>query len=77
MTDRCVVNQAEIHKINDLWDKNLHILYCHLHPLDTITSGVKKCLNLMEDKTIDRQLPKSGWVIEQILAAFDRLQYCE
>ena len=77
MTDRCVVNQAAIHKINDLWEKNLHILYCHLHPLDTITSEVKKCLSLMEDKTIDRHLSKSGCLIEQILAAFDRLRYCE
>ena len=75
MTDRCVVNQAAIRLINEAWHTNLHVLYCHLHPLDTISSEVKRCLRNLEDNTIERQLSKSGCVIEQILSAFDRLRY--
>ena len=75
MTDRCVVNQAAIRMISEKWRKPLHILYCHLHPLDTICSEVKKCLHRLEEESDNRQLSKSGCVVEQVLAAFDRLRY--
>ena len=74
MTDRCAVNQAAINIVNAEWHKNLNKLYCHLHPLDTLASEMKKCLRDMEVETEARKLSKSGCVAEQILAAFDRLR---
>ena len=74
MTDRCMVNQATIRLISKAWNTSLHVIYCHLHPLDTISSEVKKVLRNLEDMSETRQVSKSGCVIEQILAAFDRLR---
>ena len=75
MTDRCVVNQAAVRLVNEQWKKQIHVLFCNLHPLDTIASDVKKCLHRLECDSNVRQLSKSGCVVEQILAAFDRLRY--
>ena len=76
MTDRCAVNQAAIRLIDEEWKKKLNVLFCHLHPLDTISSVAKKCLRDMEEKVeLDqRKLSKSGCIVEQILAAFDKLR---
>ena len=77
MTDRCYGNQAAVRIINEEWKKNLNVLYCHLHPLDTITTVVKTCLREMEPECEleQRMLSKSGCMAEQILAAFDKLRY--
>ena len=77
MTDRCVVNQAAVRLINNQWIKKLNHVYCHLHPLDTIATEVKKCLRRLEEDTDARQLSKSGCVIEQIMNAFDKLRYAD
>ena len=77
MTDRCVVNQAAVRLINNQWIKKLNHVYCHLHPLDTIATEVKKCLRRLEEDTEARQLSKSGCVIEQIMNAFDKLRYAD
>ena len=74
MTDRATVNQATITLINRAWKKQLNLLYCHLHPLDTIATDIKKCLATMEEKVDTRQLSSSGCVAEKVLAAFDRLR---
>ena len=52
-------------------------MYCHLHPLDTVASEVKKTLRKMEENTGDRQLSSAGCVSEKVLAAFDRLRYSD
>ena len=75
MTDRCVVNQAAVRHSNKKWGKKLNQLYCHLHPLDTISTEVKKTLRRLEDNPDNRQLSKSGCVAEQIMNAFDKLRY--
>ena len=77
MTDSATVNQATIRKINKKWGKTLNVMYCHLHPLDTVASEVKKTLRKMEDNTDDRQLSSVGCVSEKVLAAFDRLRYSD
>ena len=74
MTDRATVNQASITLINGIWKKKLNILYCHLDPLDTIASDIKKCLRSMEENWDGRQLSSVGCVAEKIIAAFDRLR---
>ena len=75
MTDRASVNQTTIRKINKKWGKTLNVMYCHLHPLDTVAFEVKKTLRKMEENTDDRQLSSVGCVSEKVLAAFDRLRY--
>ena len=77
MTDIATVNQAKIRKINEKWRKTLNVMYCHLHPLDTVASEVKKTLRKMENNTDDQQLSSVGCVSEKILAAFDRLRYSD
>ena len=74
MTDRATVNQASISLINAAWKKRLNMLYCHLHPLDTIASDIKKCLRTLEDSKDSRHPSSVGCVAEKVLAAFDRLR---
>ena len=38
LTDRCAANHATIQLLNEIWDKTLNELNCHLHPLDTIAT---------------------------------------
>ena len=77
LTDRASVNHATVRKINKKWGKTLNVMYCHLHPLDTVASEVKKTLRKMEENTDDRQLSSAGCVSEKVLAAFDRLRYSD
>ena len=48
MTDRAVVNQATVRRIEQRWDTDLHQLHCHLHPLDTIASSCRSALKKLE-----------------------------
>ena len=74
LTDRAIVNQAAVKLIMDAWNKNLNILYCHLHPLDTIASTVKKCLSEV-DMHAEQSLPSHGCLIHQIMAHFNTLRF--
>ena len=42
LTDRASVNHAAIIKLNDVLDRQLLELHCHLHPLDGIANEVRK-----------------------------------
>ena len=44
LSDRAIVNQCAVNKVSALWKKDVHQLYCNIHPLETITREVKKCL---------------------------------
>ena len=68
------MNEAAINIVNAEWTRNVHKLYCHIHPLDTFASEIKKCLRDKEVETEAKKLWKSGCVAEQILAVFDRLR---
>jgi hypothetical protein len=48
MSDRVAVNHAAICMINDLWQKTLNELNCHLHPLDTLASSCRSTLKGLE-----------------------------
>ena len=76
LTDRAVVNQAAVKVIMEAWDKKINILYCHLHPLDTIASAVKKCLVELEGGA-DRSLPAHGCLSHQIMAHFNTLRFTD
>ena len=65
MTDRATVNQASIPLINAAWKKRLNMLYCHLYPLNTIATNIKKCLRTLEDSKDSRHLSPVGCVAEQ------------
>ena len=51
MSDRVATNHATVTKLNNLWQKSLNELNCHLHPLNTITSACKSSLKALENLT--------------------------
>ena len=49
MTDRCASNGAAIRLVNEVWEKELNELNCHLHPLDSIASACRTTLKKLQD----------------------------
>ena len=49
MTDRAPVNNATVNQLNHRWDNKTQVLYCHLHPLETISRNVLSSLKKFED----------------------------
>ena len=76
LTDRAIVNQAAIRLLNSEWESNINVLYCNLHPLDTIASSVKSCLVKLECKD-ERSLPSSGCLIDQIINHFNSPRFTD
>ena len=56
MTDRAPVNHATVNELNYRWGNKIHVLYCHLHHLETISrnvlSSLKKFGTSLADKVI-------------------------
>ena len=50
MTDRAAANHAAVLLVNEVWDKTLTELNCHLHPLDTIASAARSSLKRVESE---------------------------
>ena len=46
MSDPAAVNHATIEKVNTAWNKRLNELNCHLHQLDSMSSGCRSALSL-------------------------------
>ena len=76
LTDRAIVNQAAIRLLNPEWESNINVLYCNLHPLDTIASSVKSCFVKLECKE-ECSLPSSGGLIDQIINHFNSLRFTD
>ena len=49
-SDRAIVNKKTINDLSDIWNKKLHIYYCHIHPLETIS---KKCRDALKQLQIN------------------------
>jgi hypothetical protein len=45
MSDRCASNKAAIRMLEQEWGKTLNKLFCHVHPIDTITSQCRQAIN--------------------------------
>ena len=76
ITDRARVNQATIRLLNEKWGTQLNVLYCNLHPLDTIATKIKVYLKSQE-RDSSRALSKNGCVTEQIFSAIDKLRFAD
>ena len=59
LTDRCAVNHAAIQLVEQVWDKALNELNCHLHPLDSIATKARSVLKRCEGEIPD--LEKGLW----------------
>ena len=44
MRDRSIVNKKTINDLSDIWNKKLHIYYCHIHTLETISKKFRDAL---------------------------------
>ena len=75
-SDRHVVNQAAIRMVDAKWgkvSKGLNILYCSLHPLDTIASAIKTYM-AKNEKGQKRCLSTFGCIAWQIMCSFSTLR---
>ena len=54
LSNRAIVNQCAVNKVSSLWKKDVHQLYCNIHPLETITREVKKCLKDNEEGNLGK-----------------------
>jgi hypothetical protein len=48
MSDRCQANKAALAQIEKEWEKSLNQLFCHVHPIDSITSSCRSALKGLE-----------------------------
>ena len=76
LSDRAIVNQCAINGVNKHWDRELHQLYCNVHPLETITRAVKKCLLCTEQEDIGMLFKKGGLcIMERVLLAMNKMRF--
>ncbi|XP_065678571.1 uncharacterized protein LOC136093528 [Hydra vulgaris] len=73
MSDQVATNHATVTKLNNLWQKSLNELNCHLHPLDTITSACKSSLKALE--TSQGNLFGKNCVAANIVVQLNKLRY--
>ena len=73
ITDRATVNQATIKMLNDRWSIDLNICYCHLHPLDTISSSTRSALKKAQIST--GTLFATDCFAANIVIALDKLRF--
>ena len=45
MTDRCAANHATLRIVSEEWQQSINELYCHLHPLDTMSTASRSALS--------------------------------
>jgi hypothetical protein len=48
MSDRRSANKCALNTLQKAWNKALNLLFCHLHPLDTLASDAKSALKKTE-----------------------------
>ena len=73
MTDRATVNQATVRMLDLSWNKTLHQLNCHLHPLDTIASQCRSTLKTLENSK--GKLYGNDCISANIVIAVNKLCY--
>ena len=48
MSDKATVNRATVDLLEQAWNKPITSVYCHLHPLKTISQSILGCLTKFE-----------------------------
>ena len=76
LSDRAIVNQCAVNKVSALWKKDVHQLYCNIHPLETITREVKKCLKDNEKGNLGKLFnSKSVCLMERVIMAMNKMRF--
>ncbi|KAI8783880.1 Protein bric-a-brac 2 [Biomphalaria glabrata] len=73
LTDRAAVNSATVNKLNDLLERQLLQLNCHLHPLDGIANETRKVL-LESNSIIPSAVHGTDCRIANLLYAISKLR---
>ena len=76
LSERAIVNQCAVNKVSALWKKDVHQLYCNIHPLETITREVKKCLKDNEKGNLGKLFnSKSVCLMERVIMAMNKMRF--
>ena len=75
MTDRCAANHAAIAILEKKWGKQLNELYCHLHPLDSMSTVVRTAMKANEGSNISHALFGKDCIAGNVVLAINKLRW--
>ena len=76
LTDRCPANHATVLLLNETWNKSLHELNCHLHPLDSIATKTRQALKECErEKGLPKKLKGVDSLAADIVVQLDKMRF--
>ena len=73
LSDRCAANRAALRIVCSEWNISLNELNCHLHPLDSIASAVRRALKNLEESR--GSLFGSDCVAANLILANNKLRF--
>jgi hypothetical protein len=74
MTDRCAANHAAIVLVEKALDKDLQELYCHLHPLDSISTCVRSALKAAQGPLLQGSCFGNDCIAGNLVLAVNKLR---
>ena len=75
LTDRATVNHATDKHLENTWNKDLHELNCHLHPLDSIASSARTTLKGLQPSDMKGPVYGNDCTAVNIVLGFNKLRY--
>ena len=77
MSDRAPVNRATVDRFEQAWHKPITSVYCHLHPLDTISRSILGCLTKFENDVVFDKLFSGRSLADKVILAIDKFRFLD
>ena len=77
MSNRAPVNRATVERLEKAWNKPITSVYCHWHPLETISRSILGCLTKSENDVVFDKLFSEGSLADKVILAIDKFIFSD